>query len=188
MRVYKCMQGSSVAVLDEQTYKAISSGYCIPVCSLDANRIRCKFEARIRSDSSISAADLTTSPFTAISGADFKHMTFTKTTYHSESAAEGVSTSTSSHTTAKPVSHTTTAPSHVYPSHGSEKHTSTIEGSEYSESQTEHSVETTRGASSTCESDTKLCGCQAVPSDVLPELDDVRCTCGRSLIDCCVST
>ena len=174
MRVYKCMQGSSVAVLDEQTYKAISAGYCIPVCTLDASRIRCKFEARIRSDSSISTGDLTKAPFTAISGADFKHMTFTETTtYRSESSTERVSTSTAE-------SHTTTAQHHVYPSHGSEQQTTTIEGSGQSESQTEQSVAMTREASSTCGSDTKLCGCQAVPSEVLPELDEVRCACDPS--------
>ena len=74
MRVQKCVKGSSVAYPDEQTYHAITNGYCIPYCGLNTDGIHCKFEARFRKKSSFQSADLATAPFTIISGVDFKHM------------------------------------------------------------------------------------------------------------------
>ena len=80
MRVQKCVKGSSVAYPDEQTYQAVTNGYCIPACDLSIDGIQCKFDARFRQKTSFLPADLTAAPFTTITGIDFKHMQMVQTT------------------------------------------------------------------------------------------------------------
>lgn len=63
---------------DEQTYLAITSGYCIPTCGFDTSQIKCSFTARFFY-SVIYQQDWKYSPFTTITGVDFKHYTITMT-------------------------------------------------------------------------------------------------------------
>lgn len=70
--MYECVSGGSITYADEQTYKAITEGYCVPTCELDVGSIQCTFEGRFM-DSYIYEYDLPHSPFTVITGVDFKH-------------------------------------------------------------------------------------------------------------------
>ena len=92
MRVQKCVKGSSVAYPDEQTHAAITKGYCIPSCNLNIGAIKCTFDTRFRDETSIQAADLMTSPFTMITGIDFKHIQTVQTTGTITGTTEGSGT------------------------------------------------------------------------------------------------
>jgi len=72
MRMYECVKGTSITYADEQTYEAITEGYCIPICNLDTRSIECTYEGRFR-DSYIYDSDLPRAPFTVITGTDFHH-------------------------------------------------------------------------------------------------------------------
>jgi len=161
---FKCVDGDSVAYADEQTYGAITDGYCIPSCGLNIDAVKCTFEARFR-DVSLTSSYQAGASYQTIYYIDSTVWNYT-TTVHKETTETSTHTATATAQPPKPEIVPTE------PSGGTEQPPDTS-------AELEHSLKV---------EDYSLCGCQVVPDDQLKSYEEVSPQLGVGVLTVCHSS
>ena len=152
--MYECVAGGSITYTDEQTYKAITEGYCVPICGLRIRSIQCTFEGFFR-DTYIYEYDLPHSPFTVITGIDFKHWDKQTT------GRQSIANTEESRSAQNAYLSQTAGVSSAYSIQDLDRSSPLL--------QSDSGIQSTACS----ESDTLLCGCQAIASSEESRLEDV---------------